>query len=221
MGRRILAGVLENTRVLFLELFDLFAGFGEDLLPRGCTWNDFVLNPNARRRLLKLSPYPRLQVEQIVQPLVRKEAAHVHVAMGATDAVDASMALHQAHRVPGQIVVDNIARLLKVHTFSQNIGRDQNIVEVFIPSGWCLARFWGETEDRFFARDAILGLVADYRNNSASISSEPTIGFEHLLKMLHNPLNGIREIRKDYYLAFVANVLIVEPLSARLLLDLN
>src|SRR5579875_1280361 len=181
MGRWIFTGIFENARVLVLEFFDLLPRLGEDLFPGGSAGNYFVLNSDAGRGLFQFSPDPRLQVEQVVQPPVRKETSHIYVPMRAANAVDASMALHQAHRIPGQIVVDNVARLLKVHTFSKDIGRYQNVVAVLVGSGRRLARLWSETEDRLFARDAVSRLVTDHRDHAPSIRREPTISFERLL----------------------------------------
>ena len=48
--------------------------------------------------------------------------------MGTADTVDAPVALHESHRVPGQIVVDDPSALLEVHTLGQNVGRHQDVI---------------------------------------------------------------------------------------------
>ncbi len=42
--------------------------------------------------------------------------------MSATDAVDAAVALHQAHGVPGEVVIDDVPALLQVHAFCKHVG---------------------------------------------------------------------------------------------------
>ncbi len=41
-------------------------------------------------------------------------------------AIDAADALHQPHRVPVQVVVDDAGRVLKVQAFGQHVGGDQD-----------------------------------------------------------------------------------------------
>jgi hypothetical protein len=46
------------------------------------------------------------------------------------DPVDAAVSLHQAHRVPRKVVVDDVAGLLQVDAFGEDIGGDDNVVAV-------------------------------------------------------------------------------------------
>ena len=78
----------------------------------------------------------RFEPEQVVQSAVGENATQVHLRVARADAVDAPVTLHQAHRVPRQVVVDDVACLLQVHALGQHIGGNHNVVQVAVVPGW-------------------------------------------------------------------------------------
>src|SRR6185437_9244199 len=56
-----------------------------------------------------------LQFKQVVQFVVREDAAQVDVLVGAAYTIHAAVPLHQAHRVTGQVEIDDVSALLKIH----------------------------------------------------------------------------------------------------------
>ena len=73
-----------------------------------------------------------LQIQQPVQPVGWEDRPQEHPIMRAADAVDAAVALHQPHRVPRHVEVDDVAALLQVHALRQHVGRDYEIVKVVV-----------------------------------------------------------------------------------------
>src|SRR5690554_5560875 len=62
----------------------------------------------------------------------REEHAQVNLWVLAPDAVDTSVPLDDAHRVPRQVVVDDLPGLLQVDTFRKHISGEQDVVVVLI-----------------------------------------------------------------------------------------
>ena len=65
-----------------------------------------------------------------------EEIVDTDLRVRAADAVDAAIALHEANRVPGQVVVDNEAAVLKILAFGENVRADENADLLFGRSGW-------------------------------------------------------------------------------------
>ena len=58
--------------------------------------------------------------------------------MRRANTVDATVALYEAHRVPRQVVVDDVARLLEVHALGEHIGGDHDVVQIVIGAFGCV-----------------------------------------------------------------------------------
>ncbi len=126
-----------RTRVLAAEPFDLLARLGE-------RWSRTTL-PG------RISPTPivRRLSDLAVQPLSRPSRAS-SCGRGRssggrprvrTDAVDTAVTLDEPHRVPRQVVVDDVARLLEVHALGEHVGRDEDVEEVIVlPGGASVVR---------------------------------------------------------------------------------
>ena len=56
------------------------------------------------------------------------------MAVRRADAVYAPVALHEPHRVPRQVEVDDVPRLLEVHALGEHVGRNKQVVGVLRPS---------------------------------------------------------------------------------------
>ena len=89
-------------------------------------------DPDAGRRLGDLALQALLEAQERVELHVGEEAAQKDAVVRAADAVDAAVALHDAHRVPGQVVVDDVARLLEVDALGQHVGGEQQVVLVLV-----------------------------------------------------------------------------------------
>ncbi len=98
-------------------------------------------------------------LQQRLHSGVREETAHVHIIVGTSDAVYATVALNQAHRIPWEIVVDDVPALLKVHSFGQDVGCDHHVEIIRKPVG-CFCGLRGKTEDRLLATKARTRFIA-------------------------------------------------------------
>ena len=67
------------------------------------------------------------QVQQRLQFGLGEQVVNADLGVRAADAVDAAIALDEADRVPGQVVVDDEAAVLKVLPFRQNVRADENV----------------------------------------------------------------------------------------------
>ena len=76
-----------------------------------------LADADGRGGLLELALQPLLQAQQRLKVLVGEVAANEHFGMIGADPVDAAVALYEPHRVPRQVVVDDVPGLLEVHAF--------------------------------------------------------------------------------------------------------
>ena len=67
------------------------------------------------------------QVQQRFQFRFGEEVVNADFGVRTADAVDAAIALHEADRVPGQVVVDDDAAVLEVLALRENVGADENV----------------------------------------------------------------------------------------------
>ncbi len=125
-GRRRLRRPLEQRRVLLADAFDLLAGLGEDEVARPGPGQDLVLDADRGRppgrscagavprgRAGRRAPRRGSSVRMNTRCVAR------------ADAVDAAVALHEPHRVPGQVVVDDVPGLLEVDALGEDVGRSR------------------------------------------------------------------------------------------------
>jgi len=70
---------------------------------------------------------PLDQVQQRLKFGLGEEVVNADFGVRAADAVDAPVALNQANRIPGQIVVDDEAAVLEVLAFRENVRADENV----------------------------------------------------------------------------------------------
>ena len=70
---------------------------------------------------------PLDQVQQGLQLVFGEHVVDADLGVRAADAVDAAVALDQADRVPGQVVVDDDAAVLKVLAFGKHVGADKDV----------------------------------------------------------------------------------------------
>ena len=62
--------------------------------------------------------------------LVGEVAADEYFGVLGADAVDPPVPLDEPHRVPRQVVVDDVPGLLEVHALGQHVGSDQQVIQV-------------------------------------------------------------------------------------------
>ena len=92
-------------------------------------------------------------MEQPVEAVGGKEGAQEYPPVRTADAVNAPVPLHQPHRIPRQVEVDDVPALLQVHAFGQHVGRDHQIIKVGVPPRRRLHRH---------RREALQGLLPGY-----------------------------------------------------------
>ena len=90
-----------------------------------------------------------LEPEHRIELLIRKEAPQKDFVMRTADAIDSPVTLHESHRVPRKVVVDDMSRLLEIHAFGQNIGRHENIEEAITLVSRRLRGSRSEAEESF------------------------------------------------------------------------
>ena len=71
--------------------------------------------------------YPGFQINVFVERYIRPEVDQLNAGVPAADAVHASKALDDAHRVPVDVVVNQIVAVLKVLSLGNAVGRNQDI----------------------------------------------------------------------------------------------
>src|ERR1700722_3871951 len=101
-------------------------------------WRRF--DANRRDGWCKLAAHAYLQIKQTVELRVRKKGPEENTRVRTADAVDAAMALHQTHRVPRQVIVDDVAAILQVHAFSENIGCQEKVKTITFRARFCRGR---------------------------------------------------------------------------------
>ena len=124
MGRRIFSPIHEKCRILAAQALNLRAFIREYNLAGRRSRDDLILYANRGRRPAELASDVRLQGEERIKTNIGEEAPEVHVLMRAANPVHSAMALHQTHRIPWEVVVDDVAALLQIHAFGQYVGRD-------------------------------------------------------------------------------------------------
>jgi hypothetical protein len=177
--------------------------------------DDVVLDADRLRSLDELAPDRRLEREHPVELRRREERAQEHPVVGRADAVDASMALHEPHRVPRQVEVDDVASLLEVHTLREHVGGDEDVVAVLGPRRR-LHRAWSELE-----HDVLVGLLPGDGGDPTAQQLEAGINLDGLSEPLHDPIERVRVVGEDQRLAPVALVLVADRLALRLRDDLR
>ena len=63
----------------------------------------------------------------------RKEIKHIDLLMLRTDTINTSNTLHDARRIPWQIIVDKYVGAMEIDALCQDIRRNQDIIEVMLP----------------------------------------------------------------------------------------
>ena len=77
------------------------------------------------------------QVQQGLQFRLGEHVVDADLGVRAADAVDAAVALDQADRVPGQVVVDDDAAVLEVLALGEHVGADED-VDLLRRASWSL-----------------------------------------------------------------------------------
>ena len=132
----------------------------------------------------------------------------MHFFVKRPDAVYAAVSLNQPHRIPRQVVVDDVASLLQVDSLSQHICGDHDVVFVFVIASASCQRSEAQQHIRLVAhpvrtRDLGYSLpICGQRRGGLG-------GF--VLKMLINPVDRVGIIGENQDFAPVASVLLVFP----------
>ena len=79
-----------------------------------------------------LPQQPLVEVQHRVELAGGEEVVEVDLLAGerAAQPVDAPVALDEPHRIPGHVVVDDVARLLEVLTLREDVGGDEQVLLV-------------------------------------------------------------------------------------------
>ena len=158
-----------------------------------------------------------LQIEKVVQSSVGEHATHEHLAVGRADPVDATVALHQPHRVPRQVVVDDVAGLLQVHPFGQHVGGHHDVVQIVVRALGGISGAGGEPPHHRLLAGRLIR--SGERGDPPPIRGQPAVGLDRLGQMPAYPLHRVGEVAEDQHLAPVAHVLGADPGGGRLLGD--
>src|ERR1019366_2550987 len=206
-----LAGIFKERDIFLAYLLDLFAGLGEALVGDLAACQDRPYSDRARR-LLDLPVQPFLELKQPLQLVVREEAAEKDLVEAAADTVDAAVALNEPHGVPGEVIVDNVASLLKVHAFAQYIRGDDDVEQVLVATGRGVSCPGGESEERRLAAVAVPGGCRDAATVGRQVGVPLYLGDEEL----RYPVDRVCEVAEDEHLAHVANFLARDAFLLRL-----
>ena len=135
-GKRGRAGFFEEGGIFAAQPVDLVTGFGECHVAASESRQDLA-DADRRGGLLQLALEAFLEAEQGFEVLVGEVAADEHLGVLGADPVDPPVPLNEAHRVPRQVVVDDVPGLLEVHAFGQHIGGDKQVIQVLgmLPAG--------------------------------------------------------------------------------------
>ena len=128
---------------------------------------------------------PVLQVDVFVEVLRRPEIHQLHGGVDAADAVNAAKALDNAHRIPVDVIVDEVIAVLKVLPFGNTISGDEQVNFIFLRHGFHLVavlRRLGEKLMRMWLKSALPNVVlhvdgatGDQRNMNAEFFSRPVM----------------------------------------------
>ena len=89
--------------------------------------NQVVISGGGHDGYLHAGLHAGFQIDIIVQRQVRPEVHQLYGLILAPDTVDTPEALDNAHRVPVNIVVNEVVAVLKVLAFRNTIGRNQDV----------------------------------------------------------------------------------------------
>ena len=157
---------------------------------------------DARRGHGQLVENALFEVEKPVETIHREDRPHEHAAVRAADAVDAAVPLHQPHRVPRHVEIDDVPALLKVYAFCQHVGGDQEVVAVRVLPRRRLHRDGREPLHRFLpGHFGQIARAAD-RDHPATVAPKLRPCFQRVQQGIPNPLDGILEEREHQHLAF-------------------
>ena len=148
----------------------------------------------------------------MVELLVGEERPEDDLGVWAADAVDTAVPLHQTHRVPRQVVVDDVAALLQVQALGQHVGCQQDVVLVPFLTGAGQrgsGRLGGKALDGLLAVDAVSRLVAGYRDDSVAVGGKTLVRLHSGQQERLHPVDGVLVEGEDEYLALPAPVVIV------------
>ena len=126
------AAGLEQLGSLVVDVVDLLAQVVEGDLDRGVGElpGKHVSHTDRGVRVGDLPLQPFLEPEETVEVRGGEEAVDVDEAVVGADPIDAAVALHEAHRVPGQVDADDVPGLLEVHALRQDVGGEQDIEQI-------------------------------------------------------------------------------------------
>ena len=114
-----------------MELHDLRVGIiGEHPALAGCDARKHLAGTDGRVRQDQLALEACLQTEQPVEVGGGEEAVEVHARVMRADTINSAVSLDYSHGVPGQIVIDDAARLLEIDSFGKDIGGQEEVVFV-------------------------------------------------------------------------------------------
>src|SRR4051812_36566507 len=98
--------------------------------------------------------------------------------MWASDAVNASMPLNKAHRIPGNVEIDNIPALLKVDALGQHVGSHKDVETIGVPARGCLRRYRGKSVDSLLTGKFFEVIVAGYGDYATAVRSKRGISID-------------------------------------------
>ncbi len=151
-------------------------------------------------------------LQQALQLVVRKEAAQIRVVEATANAVNAAVALHETHRIPRQVIVDDVPGLLEVDALAQNVCRDDDVETVLVTSGWRVSRSWRKAEQGLLPPVTIAGRGG----KPAPVGRQGRVALELGFEEVHDPVDRVGVVAEDEDLAHIAGFLIRNPLGMRL-----
>ena len=152
------------------------------------------------------------RLSSFVEAGVGEHAADEHLGVVRSDPVDAAVALYQPHRVPRQVVVDDVAGLLEVDALGEHVGGDHDVVEVVVSTLGRVGRLGGESPDhRLLAARAG---AARQGGDPVPVGREPRVVGNGLDEVLVDPVHGVGVVAEDQDLAPVRTSWSPTPVSA-------
>src|SRR5262245_49376566 len=103
--------------------------------------------------LCELSAYPPFEVEERVELCIREERPQEPFGMRTSDSIHTSVALDETHRIPREIVVDDVAALLKVHPLGEDVSAEEQVKAILRMRGQRARRHWSKTVERLLPGD--------------------------------------------------------------------
>ena len=119
------AGHVLNVHDFFLQPLELCAAVFKITFFLGV--DQVIVAGRGHDRNLHAGFHTAFQVDILVEVHIRPEVYELDMVVSASDTVNSSEPLDNAHRVPMNVIVDEVVAVLQVLTFGNTVGCNQNI----------------------------------------------------------------------------------------------